>query len=648
MKNYVVIGGNAGGATAAAQLRRLQPAAHIVVIEQGPVASAANCGLVYALGNVIKNQADLVSDTPEFLARRLNLDFRMWHEVVRIDRDAHHVTARNLASGEELTFPYDKLFLVSRSMPRMPDIPGVTRDGVFPLRSLPHLEAALTWIHAHNPQRAVVIGGGFLGLEVTENLMHRGLSVALLEQGNQVMPMLDQERSVLAHRHALASGVDLRLNVQPQRIESSGSPPLRVVLQDGQVLETDLIMVTSGARPDVKLAHAANLRMGALGGLQVDTHMRTSDPDIYAIGDAVETPHRVTGAPMLTSLPVPMMQQARIAAMHATGREASYAGTLNTFICPFLGLRLAGTGASEKNLRATGTPYEKVLIPATQHAPFYPGARELHIKLLFSPDTGKLLGAQSVGFEGVDKRIDVLATALTAGMTVRDLEMLELAYSPPFSSHRDPINVAGGVAHSVVKGKIKGIHPDQVADAIRQHGATLVDTRTEDEYLMGALPGALHIPADEIMTRYAEIPSRTAIVYCQIGSKSTSVQTLLRQRGFICFNLFGGYKAWQLHYPEAMATKPVSAAAHRPQAVAVPASANGGNPVLDATGLICPGPIVAVSQRIKSLTKGQSLDVWVSDPTFVQDLPCWAKARGHHVGRIDRSDPDVIKIMLTV
>jgi NADPH-dependent 2,4-dienoyl-CoA reductase/sulfur reductase-like enzyme/TusA-related sulfurtransferase/rhodanese-related sulfurtransferase len=647
MKNYVVIGGNAGGSTVAAQLRRLQPTSHIVVIEHGPVASATNCGLVYALGNVIKNPADLASTTPEFLANRLNLDLRMQHEALHIDRDAQHVAARNLVSGEELTFPYDKLFLATRSLPRMPAIPGITHDGVFPLRSLAQLEAALAWINLHNPQRAVVVGGGFLGLEVTENLMHRGISVTLLEQSNQVMPMLDHELSALVHRHALISGVDLRLNAQPQRIEYTGALPLHVTLQDGQILETDLIMVTCGAIPDIKLAQTANLSLGALGGLQVDTHMRTSDPDIYSIGDAIETPHRVTGAVMFTSLPVPLMQQARIATMHATEHEDAYAGTLNTFICPFLNLRLAGTGASEKDLRATGTIYDKVLIPATHHAPFYPGARELHIKLLFSPDTGKLLGAQSVGFEGVDKRIDVLATALTAGMTVHDLEILELAYSPPFSSHRDPINVAGGVAHSIVKGKIKGIHPDQVSVTIRQYGATLVDTRSEDEYLMGALPGALHIPADEIMTRCAEIPSKNVIIYCQIGSKSTSAQTLLLQRGFICFNLLGGYKAWQLYYPDAIAAKPTIVAYGR-QAVATPESTNGDSMVLDATGLICPGPIVALSKHIKSMTKGQSLDVWVNDPSFVQDLPSWAHVRGYHVGRIDRSDPIVIKIMLTV
>lgn len=544
----VVVGGVAGGASAAVRLRRLSEDAEIIVFERGPHVSFANCGLPYFIGGEITREEDLLVQTPEKLHSRFNLDVRVLSEVIAIDRAAKKVVVRKVDTGETYTERYDALVLATGAAPLKPPIPGIDREGQFVLRNVPDTLAIDKWIRKHHARRAVVVGGGYIGLEMAEQLHRRGLHVSVVEALPQVLGILDPEMAEWLHTELRANGVDLHLSDAVAAFEVPPDPKQAaasvVVLKSGTRLPADIVILGIGVKPEAGLARDAGLEIGQLGGVRVDDRMQTSDPAIWAVGDCVEVRHPVTGDWMLIPLAGPANRQGRIAADNIMGKDARYRGTLGTGVLRVFGRAAAGVGANERMLRAAGIPYQTVHLHPDSHAGYYPGAEQMSLKLLFSPDDGKLLGAQAIGADGVDKRIDVLATALSAGMTVRDLVHLELAYAPPFGSAKDPVNLAGMVAENVLDGLVSVVQWHDI-DHIDPERTVLLDVRYPDECEKGTLPGALRIPLPELRERLGELPKdKEILAYCQAGQRSYYACRILAQRGFRCRNLTGAYMTW--------------------------------------------------------------------------------------------------------
>lgn len=548
-KRLVIVGGVAGGASAAARARRLCEQCDITIFERGPHVSFANCGLPYFVGGEIVEPDALLVQTPESLRARFNLDVRVNTEVARIDRQRRVVLARELSTGREYEQPYDRLVLSTGAAPLRPSIPGLDREGHFTVRNIPDVERIMAWIRDCRACRAVVVGGGYIGLEMTEQLTRRGLRLTVVEALPQVMSPLDPEMAAWLHAELRANGVTPVLGDPVSAFEaprpSETARASVVVLQSGRRLEADVVVLAMGVKPETALAREAGLELGALGGVRVNEHMQTSDPNIYAVGDAVEVRDFVTGQWALIPLAGPANRQGRIAADHIFGRRSRYEGTLGTAILRLFNLTAACTGANEKCLRRAGIPYEAVHLHPNSHAGYYPGAEPIAMKLLFAPDTGRLLGAQAVGREGVDKRIDVLAAALKARMTVHELAELELAYAPPFGSAKDPVNLAGMAAQNVVAGDVRLAQWREIA-TLDPAQTRLLDVRTQAERQKGFIPGSMHIPLDELRARLDELPrDKELIVYCQSGQRSYFACRLLAQNGFRVRNLTGSYRTWK-------------------------------------------------------------------------------------------------------
>jgi NADPH-dependent 2,4-dienoyl-CoA reductase/sulfur reductase-like enzyme/rhodanese-related sulfurtransferase len=548
-ERVVIVGGVAGGASAAARARRLSEEAEIVVFERGPHVSFANCGLPYYIGGEIAGQEKLLVQTPEGLRARFNLDVRVMTEVIRIDRQAREVEARDLRTGKTYRQPYDALVLSTGAAPLRPPIPGIERPGLFTLRNIPDTLEIDAWIEKRRPQRAAVIGGGFIGLEMAEQLHRRGMAVTLVEALPQVMAALDPEMAALLHEELRANGVALRLcdgvaSFDAPHPDEKAEASV-VVLESGARLPADLIVLGIGVRPEAGLAREAGLEIGALGGIRVNARMQTSDPAIWAVGDAVEVRHAITGEWKMIPLAGPANRQGRVAADNIFGRDSRYEGALGTGILRLFGLTAAGTGASERMLRQAGIPYEAVHLHPNSHAGYFPGAEPIALKILFAPGDGRLLGAQAVGRAGVDKRIDVLATALKAGMTVRDLAQLELAYAPPFGSAKDPVNLAGMIGENILAGDVETAQWHEV-DALDPDRTLLLDVRQPEELREGVLPGAIHIPLPQLRARLGELPQEKEIVVsCRSGQRSYYACRILSQRGFRCRNLSGAFLTWR-------------------------------------------------------------------------------------------------------
>ncbi len=624
----VIIGGSAGGASIATRARRALDSAAITLFERTPHIASAYCGLPYHIGGVIAKRETLLPTDAVELARRHRLDIRTRHEVLGIDRDAGTVRVRDLAAGREFEESYDRLILATGAQPVMPPLPGVDLPGVFPLRNLPDLDRIMAWIGEHKIRHATVIGGGFIGLELTENLVQRGFQVSLIEAGERLMPALDPEFSRQVLGEVRNHGVDARLGRTVTAIRRESR--LNLALENGESIETDLVLVVPGVRPDNALAREAGLALGNRGGVVVDERQRTADEHIYAVGDGVETTCAVSGACVWSPLAVPLNQQVRVVAAQLAGEPARYRGTQGTFICKVFDLTVAATGLGSKRLREQGRPFAQVLIPASDHVGFYPGAETLYLKLLFDPNDGKLLGAQAAGRAGVDKRIDVLATALAAGMTVNDLESLELAYAPSYGSPRDPVNLAGAVATHLLKENIRGESPETLAiDSGR--GMFLLDVRTREEHEFNAIPGAVNIPADTLRERLDEIPvDRPVVVLCQIGAKAHSATRILSQNGFDARSLIGGYRSWRLFHDQPAAPQLLRQTAEVESIANNPAPANDASE-LDIRGLACPGPIVRVRKHIDSIGPGTTVRILASDPGFPRDFRLWCKKAGHQI-----------------
>ncbi|MFH1566853.1 MAG: FAD-dependent oxidoreductase [Gemmatimonadota bacterium] len=539
-RRLLVVGGVAGGASCAARARRLSETAQITVFDRGHHVSFANCGLPYYVGDIIHSEADLLVATPELFARRFRIDIRCRHEVTAIDRQARTVQVRDLEGGRQYREPYDALVLAPGAAPVRPPLPGIDLPGIFALRSIPDSRRIRQWIETKQARRAVVVGGGFIGLEMTENLVHRGLRVTLLEKLPQVMAVLDEEMVTPVHCGLRDAGVDLRLGEGVAEFRAAGGR-LTVISDRGTAFETDMVILAIGVRPETNLAIAADLELGERGGIRVDEQMRTSDPHVWAVGDAVEVRDVVTGQWTLIPLAGPANRQGRIAADSIFGRPARFRGVQGTAVCGLFGLIIAATGASERTLKRLGRAYDKVYLHPGHHVRYYPGASPIDMKLLFDPGDGRILGAQAVGAEGVDKRMDVIATAVQRGMTVYDLEEAELCYAPQFGAAKDPVNLAGMIAANALRGDAPVVHWEDLPGS----GATLLDVRDPDEFAEGHVPGAASIPLNELRDRLGEVPpGRPVWVYCQVGQRAYYATRLLRLSGYDAHNLTGGYKTY--------------------------------------------------------------------------------------------------------
>lgn len=546
----VVVGGVAGGASAAARARRLSEDASIVVLERGPYVSFANCGLPYHVGGEIAERDALLLQSPQSLKARFNLDVRVRHEALAIDRVHRSVRVRELESGREYVEPYDALVLATGAAPAQPPIPGLRREGHFQVRTVPDADAINDWIKSRSARRAVVVGGGYIGLEMAEQLRRRGLEVTLVEAMPQVMTPLDPEMAGWLHTELKANGVALRLGDAVAAFEPPAAgehaAASMVVLNSGARLPADLVVLGLGVKPEVTLARDAGLEIGELGGLRVDAHLRTSDPAIWAVGDAIEVRHAVTGQWQLIPLAGPANRQGRTAADNIFGRRSTYGGTLGTAVLRLFRLTAACTGANEAMLSRAGRAFQAVHLHPASHAGYFPGAEPIALKVLFDPDNGALLGAQAVGALGVDKRMDVLATALKAGLTVHDLADLELCYAPPFGSAKDPVNLAGMAAQNVLRGDVRLAQWRELPEL--DPARTLVlDVRGAQERAAGHIPGSRHIPLPELRDRLDELPrDMEIIVSCQSGQRSYFASRLLAQRGFNVRNLTGSYRTWKM------------------------------------------------------------------------------------------------------
>ena len=625
--NYLIIGGVAGGATVAARLRRMDEKANIILFERGKYASYANCGLPYYIGDTINNREKLFVQTAKGFTDRFRIDIRTEQEVTAIRPDKKEVEIKNLSTGETYTETYDKLVLSPGAEPLRPGIEGIGSKKIFTLRNVPDTDTIKNYVNTENPKRAIVVGGGFIGLEMAENLYDLGIQVDVVEMANQVMAPLDFSMAAIVQRQLTDKGVGLHLEDGVSRFEEKDGG-VTVHLRSGKQIATDMVLLSIGVRPETKLAKDAGLAIGERGGIAVNDYMQTSDADIYALGDAVEVRHLVTGQPALIPLAGPANKQGRIVADNIVfGNKKKYPGSIGTSIAKVFDLTVAAAGANAKLLQQNNIPYISSYTHGASHAGYYPGAVPLSIKILFAPENGKLLGAQIVGFNGVDKRIEMLAQVIQRGGTVHDLAELEHAYAPPYSSAKDPVNMAGFVAENILNKKSRIILWRELAelpaDTIR------IDVRTHDEYKLGTIPGFINIPVDELREHLDELPKEKPIVVtCAVGLRGYLAYRILVQNGFKHVrNLSGGYKTWSV------ATAPIKEiVSHKPE---IPESTSYGNSdsqinllKVDACGLMCPGPVMQLKKNYEALKIGEQLQITATDQAFGKDVTSWCKMTG--------------------
>ena len=625
--NYLIIGGVAGGATVAARLRRMDEKANIILFERGKYVSYANCGLPYYIGDTINNREKLFVQTAKGFTDRFRIDIRTEQEVTAIRPDKKEVEIKNLSTGETYTETYDKLVLSPGAEPLRPGIEGIGSKKIFTLRNVPDTDTIKNYVNTENPKRAIVVGGGFIGLEMAENLYDLGIQVDVVEMANQVMAPLDFSMAAIVHRQLTDKGVGLHLEDGVSRFEEKDGG-VTVHLRSGKQIATDMVLLSIGVRPETKLAKDAGLAIGERGGIAVNDYMQTSDADIYALGDAVEVRHLVTGQPALIPLAGPANKQGRIVADNIVfGNKKKYPGSIGTSIAKVFDLTVAAAGANAKLLQRNNIPYISSYTHGASHAGYYPGAVPLSIKILFAPENGKLLGTQIVGFNGVDKRIEMLAQVIQRGGTVHDLAELEHAYAPPYSSAKDPVNMAGFVAENILNKKSRIIQWRELAelpaDTIR------IDVRTHDEYKLGTIPGFINIPVDELREHLDELPKEKPIVVtCAVGLRGYLAYRILVQNGFKHVrNLSGGYKTWSV------ATAPIKEiVSHKPE---IPESTSYGNSdsqinllKVDACGLMCPGPMMQLKKNYKALKIGEQLQITATDQAFGKDVTSWCKMTG--------------------
>ena len=631
----IIIGGVAGGATTAARIRRVDESAEIILLEKGKYISYANCGLPYYIGGVIEEREKLFVQTPEAFSTRFRVDVRTENEVIFIDRKRKTVTVRQ-SSEDTYEESYDKLLISTGASPVRPPLPGIDLSGIFTLRNVADTDKIKAYIDSHAPRQAVVVGAGFIGLEMAENLHAQGAKVSIVEMGNQVMAPIDFSMASLVHQHLMDKGVNLYLEQAVASFERDGKG-LKVTFKNGQSIAADIVILSIGVRPETNLARAAGLTIGPAGGIAVNDYLQTSDESIYAIGDAIEYRHPITGKPWLNYLAGPANRQGRIAADNILGAKIAYEGSIGTSIAKVFDMTVASTGLPGKRLRVEGIDYMSSTIHPSSHAGYYPDAMPMRIKITFDKQTGRLYGGQIVGYDGVDKRIDELALVIKHEGTIYDLMKVEQAYAPPFSSAKDPVALAGYVAEDIITGKTNPIYWRELRD-IEMENKFLLDVRTPDEFALGTLPGAVNIPLDELRDRLTELPKdRMIYTFCAVGLRGYLAYRILTQHGFEKVrNLSGGLKTYRaatapiiIHEDndseiEEMAIQQKGAASAAPIAAAKTIR-------VDACGLQCPGPILKMKKTMDGLASGERVEITATDPGFPRDAAAWCSSTGNQL-----------------
>ncbi len=542
-KKILIVGGVAGGANAATRLRRLDEQCEITVFERGQYVSFANCGLPYHIGQEIEQRQKLLQHTPDTLRARFKIDVRVRHNVEKIDRASKEVEVTNLETCAKYREKYDYLVLSPGAAPLRPPVPGLNLPGVFSLRDIPDMDRIIEWVKSNKARKAAIAGGGFIGLEMMEQLHRIGISCALFESNPQVLTPLDVEMTRPIEAEMRANGIELHLSDPVQEIAPAADKGLTVRTRSGLSVGADVVIWSIGVRPETKLAQEADLTLGVTGGIKVNEHMQTSDPAIYAVGDCLEVTHGITHKPVVIPLAGPANRQGRIAADNICGIKSTYKATYGTAIVRVFSRTAACTGANQKLLQKEGIPHQAIHLHPASHASYYPGAKPIALKVIYHAETGKLLGAQGVGEDGVDKRIDVLAVAIQAGLTIEQLVDLELCYAPPFGSAKDPVNMAGMIGDNIRAGRVVTAQWSEVEQLSKD--SQLLDVRDEAEYQRGSIPGALHIPLNQLRDRLSELPKeRQLLVFCQSGQRSYNACRILMQHGYNCRNLSGAYKTW--------------------------------------------------------------------------------------------------------
>ena len=659
MARYIIVGGVAGGASTAARLRRLDEQAEIVLFERGPYISYANCGLPYYAGETIKERERLFVMTPEKFNAWLNVDVRIRTEVTSIDREAKKIRARELDSGREYSLEYNALVLSPGAEPIKPPIPGIEDPRIFTLRSVSDIDHIKEYLDTKRPERIIVVGGGFIGLEMAENLHARGSFVTIVEALDQVMNPIDFEMAALVHQHLKQKNVELYLSSAVLKFEEAGSR-IVAVLADGTRLDADMIVLSIGVRPETAIAKAAGLETTPNGAILVNENLQTSDPAIYALGDAIAFPHPVLDMAMPVPLAGPANKQARVVADNIAKGPGTrkWHGAIGTSIAKVFDITVAAAGVAEKLLRRNNIPCISIITHGSSHASYYPGAQPLTIKTIFTSD-GTLLGAQVVGYDGVDKRIDLIADYIRRKAKVTELGEIEHAYAPPFSSAKDPVNIAGMVAENVLAGLSRHLQWHEVK-AFQEKGGFVLDVRTPEEFSIGAIPGAKNIPLDSLRQNLGEIPqNREVLIYCGVGLRGYLAERILRQNGWTSIaNLSGGYKTWEI------ATEPQSnKGIYKPGFVGFQSGLGKGSQELlhtifaegsgmpesfaaksqtivqvDACGLQCPGPIMRLKTEIDKLPEGGRVVIRSTDPGFVRDAGAWCKVTGNLLISMEESN----------
>ncbi|BCR35857.1 FAD-dependent oxidoreductase [Mariniplasma anaerobium] len=645
-KKIIIIGGVAGGATTAARLRRLDESAEIILFERGEFISFANCGLPYHIGNVITSRDSLIVQTIEDMHNKFNIDIRNFTEVIDIDKKNKKVVVKNINDGKSYEETYDKLVISTGSQPIKPPVPGINdAKNLFTLRNIPDMDTIIEFIKENKPKKAVVIGGGFIGVEMMENLHHLGLNVTLIEMAPQVMGMFDYEMAQIIHQKIVENGVGLVLNDGVKSFEQEGK---KVVLSTGLTIMTDMIIFAIGVRPDNFLAKKADLELTKRGSIKVDKNLLTSDKNIYAIGDVIEIENMVTHESMSAALAGPANKQGRFVANHISGMTEAYQGTIATSAAKIFDITVASTGVNERTLKHLNMPYKAIHIHPTNHASYYPGSSVISMKVLFNPETQEIYGAQAIGGDdGVDKRIDILSTAIYAKMKVTDLKNLDLAYAPPFSSAKDPINMVGFVAENILNGLVEVITWQDIQE-LASKGSYILDVREEPEYILEYLPGSVNIPLTQLRDRLDEIPKdRQIYVYCAVGTRGYTATRILTQKGFNAKNLDGGFKSYSCVFDHEgseicfMLTDdlgiPVVDKVKQEEAIPVVNDAKVTLSI-DACGLQCPGPIVQVYKAMQEVEDGNILEVKATDPGFMRDIKSWSDKTGNTLLNVQKED----------
>lgn len=629
----LIVGGVAGGASAAARLRRLDEEAEIILFEKGEYISYANCGLPYYIGGVIQDKTRLVVTSEEKMSGFFNVDVRTQSEVIEIDRQKKEVTVKNHRSGQAYRESYDKLILSPGAEPKIPNPEWKELPGVFSLRTVPDTYRISDYIGENAPARAVVVGAGFIGVEMAENLKERGLDVTVVEFLDQAVAPFDRDMAAVLHRHMRENGVHLLFGTGVQDIGKTGNS-LIVSLTSGDRLETDMVILSIGVAPESRLAKDAGLELGLGSAILVDENYKTSDPEIYAVGDAIQVKNFVTHAGSLVPLAGPANKQGRAVAEIVAGRSTKEQGVQGSSVLKVFDMTAACTGMNEKLLVKQGIEYLKTYTHPSNHASYYPGSSHIDMKLLFAKD-GKILGAQAVGFEGVEKRIDVIATAQRLGGTVYDLEELELCYAPSYSAAKDPVNMLGMTAANILRGDVKAFYWHDVDSLIRE-GAQIIHVGTPEEHLVGAIGDAVNIPLPKLRENVHKLDkSRPVYVYCKVGLRGYIASRLLKQKGFDAHNLSGGYTTYNIMRKEEQSLsgngKEEAVQAKQEPVPAQKKSPDGAVRTLtvDACGLQCPGPILKTAEAMKELAEGERLMVSATDPGFPSDIGVWAERTGN-------------------